>query len=157
MADINTGTVDNAFVPVGGVKVNGTTVINTTGQVTGSLSTAGLTSTTTNSIVPVIIGTVQQALSGAGAVNITSHYTAVTSTGANALTLAASTIKGQLKKVQLIVDGGDATLTFNTNATIVFADAGDFAVLLWNGTAWVPVELGNDADGATAPVYTPAS
>ena len=33
-----------------------------------------------------------------------------------------------------------------------FADAGDYALLCWNGTAWVALELGNAADGATAPV-----
>jgi len=100
---------------------------------------------------------VQQALTGAGAVNLTTYYTAVTNNGANALTLAAG-IKGQVKKVKMIVDPGtDSTLTFNTNATIVFADVGDYAVLLYNGSAWVPIELGNDADGATAPAYTPAS
>lgn len=100
---------------------------------------------------------VQQALSGPGAVNITTFYTAWTTTGADAGTLADSTIKGHLKKVKMIVDGGDGTLTFNGTATIVFADAGDYAILMWNGTDWIPVELGNDADGATAPVYTPAA
>lgn len=99
----------------------------------------------------------QQALSGAGAVNLTTYYTAVTNTGADALTLADG-IKGQLKKVKMIVDPGtDSTLTFNSTATIVFADVGDYAVLMFNGSDWIPVELGNDADGATAPAYTPAS
>jgi hypothetical protein len=101
---------------------------------------------------------VQQALSGAGAVNLTTFYTAVTNTGSDALTLADGTYVGQTKKVKMIVDPGtDSTLTFNTNATIVFADVGDYCVLVWNGSDWIPVELGNDADGATAPAYTPAS
>ena len=100
---------------------------------------------------------VQQDLSGAGAVTLTEFYTAVTNTGADALTLADSTVLGQLKKVKMIVDPGtDSTLTFNGTATIVFADVGDYAVLIWNGSDWIPIELGNDADGATAPVYTPA-
>jgi hypothetical protein len=97
----------------------------------------------------------QQALSGAGAVNVTTFYTAVTSTGANALTLANGILRGQLKRIQLIVDGGDATLTptsLSGGTTITFADAGDFALLIWSGSAWVPLQLGNDADGATAPV-----
>lgn len=101
---------------------------------------------------------VQQDLSGAGAVNLTTYYTAVTNTGADALTLADSTVLGQLKKVKMIVDPGtDSTLTFNGTATIVFADVGDYAVLMWNGSDWLPIELGNDADGETAPVYTPAA
>jgi len=114
---------------------------------TGGLLVAGLLPTA-----------VQQALSGAGAVNLTTYYTAITNTGADALTLADSTLVGQIKKVKMIVDPGtDSTLTFNTNATIVFADVGDYAVLVWTAAGWVPIELGNDADGATAPAYTPAS
>lgn len=118
----------------------------------------GLASSVSTLLAPFIPVAVQQALSGAGAVNLTTYYTAITNTGADALTLADSTVVGQMKKVKMIVDPGtDSTLTFNTNATIVFADVGDYAVLMWNGSDWIPIELGNDADGATAPAYTPAS
>ena len=122
------------------------------------------TSTTDGDIIEVmtasggvpggILAAAQQALSGAGAINVTSYYTAVTTTGANALTLANGTFPGQLKRIQLIVDGGDGTLTptaLTGGTTITFADAGDFALLLWDGDSWIPVQLGNDADGATAP------
>jgi hypothetical protein len=118
---------------------------------TAAVSITGQGST----VVPVIPIAAQQALSGAGAINITSYYTAWTTTAANAGTLANGAQKGQLKKIQLIVDGGDGTLTptsLSGGTTITFADAGDFAILCWNGTAWVAIELGNDADGATAPV-----
>lgn len=97
----------------------------------------------------------QQALSGAGAINVTTFYTAWTTTAANAGTLADGVRVGQLKKVQLIIDGGDGTLTpanLAGGTTITFADAGDYALLLWDGTDWNAIELGNDADGATAPV-----
>jgi hypothetical protein len=96
-----------------------------------------------------------QSISGAGAMNTTSYLTKWTTTGAQAGTLANGQVIGQLKKIQLIVDGGDGTLTPTNLAggtTITFADAGDFAVLLWDGTEWIAIELGNDADGATAPV-----
>lgn len=36
--------------------------------------------------------------------------------------------------------------------TITFADVGDVAELMWNGTAWIAIALYNVADGATAPV-----
>lgn len=101
------------------------------------------------------IAAAQQALSGAGAINVTSFYTAWTTTGANAGTLANGTFPGQLKRIQQIVDGGDGTLTptsLTGGTTITFADAGDFALLLWDGDSWIPLQLGNDADGATAPV-----
>ena len=97
----------------------------------------------------------QQALSGAGAISVATYFTAWTTTSTDAATLANGTIKGQLKKIQMIVDGGDGTLTPTSllgGTTITFADAGDVALLQWNGTAWVPIELSNDADGATAPV-----
>jgi hypothetical protein len=100
----------------------------------------------------------QQALvAGGGAVNVTSYYTAGASdAGGDAWTLADGVRVGQLKKIQLITDGGgDAVLTptnLAAGTTITFADAGDFALLIWNGIDWVAIELGNDADGATAPV-----
>lgn len=96
-----------------------------------------------------------QSLSGAGAANVTTFLTKWTTTGAQAGTLADGVRVGQLKKIQLIVDGGDGTLTpanLAGGTTITFADAGDFALLKWDGTEWHAIELGNDADGATAPV-----
>lgn len=109
----------------------------------------------TSNLIPQTPTGAIQSLSGAGAINVTSFLTKWTTTGANAGTLANGTIIGQLKKIQQIVDGGDGTLTptsLSGGTTITFADAGDFALLQWNGTAWVAIELGNDADGATAPV-----
>lgn len=105
--------------------------------------------------VPFVPVVAQQALSGAGAINVTSYYTAWTTTGANAGTLADGVVNGQLKKIQMVVDAGDGTLT-PTNlvggTTITFADVGDFVILFFNGTGWVPLERGNDADGVTSPV-----
>lgn len=104
---------------------------------------------------PFIPTATQQALSGAGAVTVDEYYTAVTTTGADALTMADGLKIGQLKKVQLIVDGGDGTLTpatFADGTTVTYADAGDYAVFMWTSNGWTAIELGNDADGATAPV-----
>lgn len=108
-----------------------------------------------STFVPLVPLGTAQALSGAGALNVTSYLTKWTTTGANAGTLADGVVKGQLKKIQMIVDAGDGTLTPNSlsgGTTITFADAGDYVVLIWNGTAWVMIESGNDADGVTAPV-----
>lgn len=105
-----------------------------------------------------ILAASQQTLgAGGGAVNVTSYYTAGASdAGGDAWTLANGTFPGQLKKIQLVTDGGgDATLTptsLTGGTTITFADAGDYAILIWDGDSWTAVELGNDADGATAPV-----
>ena len=106
--------------------------------------------------VPCIPNAAQQALTGAGACNVTSFYTAVTTDSADALTLAAGTELGQLKKIQMIGDSGDGTLTIADPVSasldvITLADVGDFALLMWVGTAWRVLELGNDADGVSAP------
>ena len=113
-------------------------------------------SVTSNAIVGVHIAAAPQALSGAGAITITEYKTDWTTTGADAATLADGAEVGQLKLVQLIVDGGsDGTLTpsnLSGGTTITFADAGDSALLQWNGSDWVAIDLFNRADGATAPV-----
>ena len=103
----------------------------------------------------MVLPNTAQSLSGAGAINVTSYLTKWTTTGADAGTLADGLFVGQLKKIQLIVDGGDGTLTpsnLSGGTTITFADAGDVALLMWDGSNWVAIELSNDADGATAPV-----
>lgn len=98
----------------------------------------------------------QQSLSGAGAVNVTSTFTALTTTGVNALTLANGTFAGQIKEILMTVDGGDGTLTptsLDGGTTIVFSNVGDFVMLQWNGTAWLVLKRYNQASGAiTTPV-----
>jgi len=91
-------------------------------------------------------GTVQ-ALSGPGAVNITSLATAFTSTAAgNALTLADGA-QGQLKTVIYVAEaaGGDTGVLTPTNlgsaTTITFNDVGDSVTLQFAGTDWWVVGL----------------
>lgn len=118
-----------------------------------------LITNTDSESIPVLLDAVQQAINADGAISLTTYNTAITSvaTTGDAFTLADGTVVGQIKRIQLVVDGADATVTFNTNATIVFADIGDVAELIWNGVDWIPRALYNMADGTTAPVYTPAS
>ena len=79
-----------------------------------------------------------QALSGAGAVNLTTICTDFTSTGAaQALTLANGTV-GQIKTITHIVDGGSGVLTPTTKTgytTITFTNAGDSVTLRYCTTA----------------------
>lgn len=76
--------------------------------------------------------------SGAGAVPLTASICELTTTGADALTLADG-IEGQRLTIVMIVDGGDGTLT-PANAggytTITFADAGDSVDLLFTNGNW---------------------
>ena len=82
-----------------------------------------------------------QSLSGAGAVDLDNLITELTTTGANALTLADGTTSGQIKIINMIVDGGDGTLTpttFANGSTITFDAVGESATLVWNSTVgWV--------------------
>ena len=84
-----------------------------------------------------------QSLSGAGAVDLTNLITELTTTGANALTLADGTTSGQIKIINMIVDGGDGTLTpttFANGSTITFNDANDTVALLYANTiGWVVI------------------
>ena len=82
-----------------------------------------------------------QSLSGAGAVDLDNLITELTTTGANALTLADGTTSGQIKIINMIVDGGDGTLTpttFANGTTITFDAVGESATLVWNSTVgWI--------------------
>lgn len=74
------------------------------------------------------------------AIPVTHAYVAkTTGADAEALTLADGSVVGQILTIYLATDGGgDGTLTPSTAtgwATIVFADAGDQAVLIWTGDA----------------------
>jgi len=95
-----------------------------------------------------------QALSGAGAVNVTAYLTKFTSTGAaQALTIASGTQPGQMKRVWHIVDGGSGVLTgvFVGGTTITFTTVNEFADLMWTGSSWAVLALGNFTAGGASP------
>ena len=88
---------------------------------------------------PLLLNQSAQALSGAGAVDVTSQVTLVTSTGASqAITLADGTV-GQVKTIIKVVDGGSSVLTpanFNGGTTITFDAVGDAATLIFFNSNW---------------------
>lgn len=77
--------------------------------------------------------------SGPGAVAVTGSIHEITTTGADALTLADGT-EGQILHVVMVTDGGDGTLTptnlAGTPTTITFNDAGDAVTLLFTNATW---------------------
>lgn len=86
-----------------------------------------------------------QALSGAGAVNVTTLTTKLTTTGVgDALTLANG-IDGQIKTIVHDVDGGSAVLTPTTKTgftTITFTNVGESATLQYVTTrGWIILAL----------------
>lgn len=103
--------------------------------------TGNVTGDVTGNITGDVIAT-NQALSGAGAVNITDMLTSLTTTGAaQALTLANGTV-GQIKIISHVVDGGSAVLTPTTKigfTTITFTAVGDSAMLIYTTAGWAIV------------------
>jgi len=98
----------------------------------------------TNGFQGIVIGSIQ-ALSGAGAVDIVTDTTELTSTGsAQALTLANGTA-GQYKSIVHVVDGGSAVLTPTTKtgfSTITFTNVGDSCRLQYHTTrGWMITSL----------------
>ena len=86
-----------------------------------------------------------QALSGAGAADLTNLVTELTTAaGAAAVTLANGTTAGQIKIITMVVDGGGtATVTpatFANGTSMAFADVNDTVMLVWANTiGWVLV------------------
>jgi hypothetical protein len=79
------------------------------------------------------IGGGVQLLTGAGAVNLTTLTTILTTTGSDAITLADGT-NGQLKIIVHGTDGGAATITPTTLAngnTLTMSEAGDSVMLVF--------------------------
>ena len=107
-------------------------------QITKNTSTGAIT---TDAVYNATIRGGVQTLTGAGAVDLTNLVTELTTTGADALTLADGTTSGQVKIVNMIVDGGNGTLTpttFANGTTITFDAVGESATLVWNSTVgWV--------------------
>jgi hypothetical protein len=102
---------------------------------------AAQTFTGTQTFAGAVVGSVQ-ALSGPGAVNVTTLTTTFTSTGAgNALTLANG-VAGQLKAVVYVAEaaGGDTGVLTPANlgngTTITFNAVGESVLLQFLGTDW---------------------
>ena len=76
--------------------------------------------------------------SGAGALPITKSVIALTTGGAEALTLADG-VEGQRLTIVMVSDGGAGTLTpanLGNGSTLTFDDDGDSVELIFLGTSW---------------------
>lgn len=111
-----------------------------TGNITGNI-TGDVTGNVTGDLTGRVFGTVGTR-SGAGAVPITSGTVRLTTTAADALTLANGA-NGQLLTIVMVVDGGDGTLTPTTKtgfATITFTAVGNSVTLQYFTTlGWMIV------------------
>jgi hypothetical protein len=110
------------------------------GNITGNI-TGNVTGNVTGDLTGRVFGTIG-ARSGAGAVPLTSSVVRLTTTGADALTLANGS-NGQILTIVMVVDGGDGTLTPTTKtgfSTITFDAVGNSVTLQYFPTqGWMIV------------------
>ena len=103
---------------------------------------------------PGVLAVAQDSVTDTPACSVANYFSTLTTTTASVPTLADG-VEGQLKRIQMIVDVGDAVLTpanLTGGTTITFADVGDVAELKFSAGSWVVIALYNIADGVTAPV-----
>lgn len=100
--------------------------------------TGAKTFSATTTFSGLILETGVQALSGAGVINVTTKRTDISTTGADAYTLANGTV-GQIKKIVMVARVGDATITPTTllgYTTITLNAVGDSVVLQYGTGGW---------------------
>ena len=126
--------------------------------VESTATTGGLGIDTTTGLCPVIKCAASEEKTLTGAISVANFLSTIdTSAGATAYTLANGVVPGQLKKILLRVDNGDATVTgafAAANNTLTFSDAGEYALLMWDGTDWIALELSSVLNMAHAPVLS---
>ena len=84
-----------------------------------------------------------QTISGPGAIDLDTTITEITTTGADAFTLANGAT-GQIKIIVMTVDGGDATITpttFANGTSITMDDANDSITMVYGANGWVVIAL----------------
>lgn len=104
----------------------------------GAVTVTGALTVTGNLVADAAFIGETQELSGAGAVDLTSVTTFITTGGADALTLADGT-EGQVKILVMVADGGAGTLTptnYGNGSTLTFDDVGDSAMLVFRTGNW---------------------
>ena len=143
LADGKTLTVNNTITFAG---TDATTMTFPATDATLARTDAAQTFTGTQTFGGAVVGSVQ-ALSGPGAVNVTTVTTAFTSTGTgDALTLADGAA-GQLKSIVYVAEtaGADTGIltpsNFGNGTTITFNAVGDSCLLQFLGTDWWVVSL----------------
>lgn len=127
--------------------------------VTSTSTTGGLGIDTTTGLVPVMICVAPNNIAaGAGGAIFVDNYCTTINADADgdAFTLADGVVPGQLKKIIFVATaGGTGVVTSKftgAGTTLTFTNAGEYAILMWNGTYWIGVELSSVITTTHAPV-----
>lgn len=127
--------------------------------VTSTSTTGGLGIDTTTGLVPVMICVAPNniAAGAGGAIFVDNYCTTINAdAGGDTFTLADGVTPGQLKKIIFVATaGGTGVVTSKftgAGTTLTFTNAGEYAILMWNGTYWIGVELSSVITTTHAPV-----
>lgn len=122
-------------------------------------TTGGIGIDTTTGLVPVMICIAPNNIAaGAGGAIFVDNYCTTINADADgdAFTLADGVTPGQLKKIIFVsTAGGTGVVTSKftgAGTTLTFTNAGEYAILMWNGTYWIGVELSSVITTTHAPV-----
>lgn len=127
------------------------------------LSTAGASTSTANTLVPVYFTAATEVIAAGnpGAISVATYATHISAdAGGDAFTLASGTVVGQRKRIYFLATaGGTGVVTGafrGADNTLTFTNAGEYAELIWDGTDWLDIELGstNDTNIATPPALS---
>jgi len=126
-----------------------------------SSTTGGFAGSGTNQIGPITICAAQETIAAGsgGAISVAAHYTDIAvDAGGDAFTLGAGACIGQLKKIMLSATAGGTGVVTGTftgaGTTLTFTNAGEYALLQWNGTDWIALELASVVTLTHKPVIT---
>ena len=126
--------------------------------VASTSTTGGLGIDTTTGLVPVMICIEPNNIAAGvgGAIGVDNYCTTINAgAGGDAFTLADGVTPGQLKKIIFATAGGTGVVTSKFTGqgkTLTFTNAGEYAVLMWNGAYWIGVELSSVITTTHAPV-----
>lgn len=129
--------------------------------VASTSTTGGLGINTTTGLVPVMICIAPNniAAGAGGAIAVDNYCTTINADAdGDAFTLADGVTPGQLKKIIFVATaGGTGVVTSKftgQGTTLTFTNAGEYAILMWNGAYWIGVELSSVINTAHAPVIS---
>lgn len=128
--------------------------------VASTSTTGGLGIDTTKGLVPVMICIAPDniAAGAGGAITVDNYCTTINAdAGGDAFTLADGVTPGQLKKIIFVATAGGTgvvTSKFTGQGTkLTFTNAGEYAILMWNGAYWIGVELSSVITTTDAPEF----
>jgi len=127
--------------------------------VASTSTTGGLGIDTTAGLVPVMICIAPNniAAGAGGAIAVDNYCTTINADAdGDAFTLADGVTPGQLKKIIFVATAGGAGVVTSkftgAGTTLTFTNAGEYAILMWNGAYWIGVELSSVITTTHAPV-----